>query len=441
MEENLTRDDYMVMSSISASKKFALNSPCVKNYVKVKKNYLANLSNTQYQLFSPDSKVIRKLRERREREKLEEAKRTVERSKNLRSRIINISFFCLNIIVIALILFFQARKNGISNPGKIGANWWYILAAFGMFGLFMVAEQLSFMTLTHKATGILRPNLSYKTSAIGKYYDVITPFSSGGQPFQIYYLHKYGVKTGKAVSVTLAKYIFKQIACAIFYSVILIINFRLQVVGSSTEQTLVGAASWIGYGIMMILLIVTILVSNNKKIGSWLVVGGLKFLKKLHLIKDYPKTFRSVIKGVRNWHNTMKAYRTSPYIIIFNVIIGIGGSLAQYTGPFFIYCAFEGWDPSMWIDIVAMSVIVDLAASFIPLPGGTGMAEISFVALFSSLFAPGNVFWALIIWRCYSYYVFIVQGLALIIYDFAIGERRLKKHKEKWNKPRFKISI
>ena len=46
-----------------------------------------------------------------------------------------------------------------------------------------------------------------------------------------------------------------------------------------------------------------------------------------------------------------------------------------------------------------MGVMIEMAASFIPIPGGSGVSELSFTALFASLFTEGTLFWALIIWR------------------------------------------
>ena len=161
----------------------------------------------------------------------------------------------------------------------------------------------------------------------------------------------------------------------------------------------------------------------------------------MKLIKDYKATFRKVMLGVRNWQSTIKSYNKSYFIVPTNTILSILYMLAMYSIPFFVYCAFEGWQPQMWSHILTLAVMVDLAACFIPLPGGTGVAELSFVALFSSLFSTGNVFWALIVWRVASYYIYIIQGLLLILYDAIIGNRRLVKHKEKWMKPKVKIKF
>ena len=291
------------------------------------------------------------------------------------------------------------------------------------------------------STKVYRPNLSYKVAAIGRYYDVITPFATGGQPFQIYYLNKYGIKPSESVSITLGKYIFRQIASVVFFGVALFVNLYITASASNPGQVTIGVASWAGYAINFILLSIIILICTNKKIGGGLVIGFIKLGYKLKIVKDYKATFRKVMLGVRNWQSTIKSYNKSYFIVPANTLLSIVYMLSMYSIPYFIFCAFEGWQPAMWSHILTLAVMVDLAACFMPLPGGTGVAELSFVALFSSLFSTGNVFWALIIWRVASYYIYIIQGLLLLLYDAIIGNKRLSKNKDKWSKPKVKIEF
>ena len=77
--------------------------------------------------------------------------------------------------------------------------------------------------LIKSSTKKKRPFLAYKVAAIGRYYDYVTPFASGGQPFQIYYLTNRGVKASSAISIPLAKYIVQQIVFA-FMALFLLIG-------------------------------------------------------------------------------------------------------------------------------------------------------------------------------------------------------------------------
>ena len=101
-----------------------------------------------------------------------------------------------------------------------------------------------------------------------------------------------------------------------------------------------------------------------------------------------------------------------------------------------------GWNAAVWIEVIVLAIIIDMTASFIPLPGGTGVSDLSFLAVFSSLFTVKMTFWALLLWRVFTYYIFIAHGLVLVGYDFFIGNKRLAKNKEKWAQPRFdKIKV
>jgi hypothetical protein len=67
--------------------------------------------------------------------------------------------------------------------------------------------------------------------------------------------------------------------------------------------------------------------------------------------------------------------------------------------------------------------MIDLAASFIPLPGGTGVSELSFNAMFAMFFG-GATIWAMLLYRFLTYYVHLLIGLVLTLYDFLYGKRK-----------------
>jgi hypothetical protein len=74
--------------------------------------------------------------------------------------------------------------------------------------------------------------LAFKTAVLGKYYDLITPFATGGQPFQIYYTNKYGIKGGESLSVVMSEYMFQQIGYVIIVMAVMILWRYMLVVWS-----------------------------------------------------------------------------------------------------------------------------------------------------------------------------------------------------------------
>ena len=416
----------------------------VKVKLKLKSNYVLNFSGARFfgESAEKPNEIISK-------EEAQTAENKVKNQRSKKKKITSLIFFLINIAVIAGVLIYQISTDMQGNImafdfSKI--NWWYIVLVFGLFLLVMASEQFRFINLIKKATGLPRPYVSYKVSAIGKYYDMITPFAVGGQPFQIYYLNKYGISGGAATSITMGKYIFSQIVYFIIVSVVMFGALGTTISGDAPEQILIRTASWVGYGVMFLLIATVTMISLSRKIGAGLVVACLKLFCKIFR-RDYSKLFGRVMRMVMTWQHTMKRYSKSPWVWIVNLVGSATAYISNWLIPFFIFCAFTGGLPADAFDVlstmIALIILTELASSIMPLPGGTGMAELSFMALFASMFAsagmPGALFWALIIWRIATYYLYLLQGLGVLCYDFAIGNRRLDKYKDKWLKPRFKF--
>lgn len=433
-------------------KKRFLHTPFLK-YVEYKngklnrflRNYGANVDLiSKFTASQPKLNEIHQDLSNKEKEFLDNTQQKKNNPK--KKKLLSFLYFALNILVVAIVLIIQL--SGEQDPsGSLSAildvNWWFILAAVGTFFGVMIMDQIRFAVLIHKSEGLFRWNLSYKVAALGRYYDVITPLSTGGQPFQVIYLNKYGIKAGKSISMVLVRYIVSQIVlftCASFFM------FRNLIINNGGGFT--GVASgiantlgWIGYSVMAVVIFVVVFISFNKRVGASFIAGILKLLSKIHIgkfriIKDYKKTFIKVMRTVNAYQKAMKQYLKSPGTLIACFLCSIIFFLLYYSMPFFIYCGFEGWHPEAWIQLVTIAIIVDLSSAFNPIPMGTGTADLSFTALFASFFSTkGAQVWALIIWRIIFYYIYIAQGMVIISYDYAIGNRRLEKNKQLWMMP------
>lgn len=394
------------------------------------------------------------------KEILNKANENVQQTKKKKS--LSFIYYILNIVIIAGVLAIQLSQE--SNPMEaISAiaeiDWWFIVAAFGTFVICMLMDAVRYGSLIYKATGVFRFRLGYKVGALGKYYDTITPLSTGGQPFQVLYTNKYGIKPGDGISIAMGRYIFYQI---VYFILVSIFVFKLVfspettvggIYASGVGEGFVSTFMWIGYAIMAVVIVTILFMSLNRRAGAGFVIGILKLLSKIHIgkfriIKDYKKTFAKVMRTVNLWQSTTKKYCKSFWVIFINFTASIIYFFSMYSMPFFIYCAFEGWPADVWqtlSTIISFAVIVDLTSAFNPIPMGAGTADISFAVLYGAMFSvPGAAMWALIIWRILAHYIYIIQGLVLVNYDYFIGNKRLEKYKDFWCLPlkeRLKIRL
>lgn len=357
-----------------------------------------------------------------QQQKLDEYEQTVSKQGSKKSKIINIVFFIVNIAVVAGILVYQISKEPLMPiTGRVDAP--SLLLAVLLFGIVMFAETLSISYLLKVSTGKWRLGLGYKTAEVGRYYDNVTPMSSGGQAFQITYLKNRGVALHTALSVPLAKYIFCQIAWTLISLICLIISSV-----DKSYGTFVSVMSIIGFILSTVVLGATLFLCVCKTVGKKLVVKILKLLYKMKIIKNYDKQYEKITKYISDFQDVMKQYASSPKDFLIELLLCLVKFIANYSIPFFVVKFFvPGLEGGMFVKLLVMSVLVDLSSSFFPMPGGTGLNEISFSAAFSSIVsAEGVLVWVLLLWRFFSYYVYLIQGICIISYDIAYGNRKYK---------------
>ena len=77
-----------------------------------------------------------------------------------------------------------------------------------------------------------------------------------------------------------------------------------------------------------------------------------------------------------------------------------------------------------WLQICQLGIMLYLAVSFIPTPGNSGAADLSFYVLFAVGLPAGFAFPAMVVWRIISFYSYIIIG-----FSFAAVKKRsdLKK--------------
>lgn len=358
---------------------------------------------------------------------LASAEEAVNEQKNTKKKMWNFIFLVINLVVVAVIILTQLESNNVSSPSELVIDWTWMIVALLMFVIMTLTEQLRFHVLIKKSTKKSRPFLSYKAAALGKYYEAITPFATGGQPFQVYYLKSRGVNGATSLSVPLAKYIMQQICFTIVVSVCLFANLGTLASFTGADTKVVTLACWLGYISNFVIMGTVVLFSISKRLGHKVVGGILKFLAKIKIIKDFDKTFNKVIKLVTDYQNTMRFFIKSPLVMIACILLSLIFLACEYSIIYFVYKAFGGLGgANVWFQILGVSVVIDLAAGFTPLPGGTGMSELAFTSLFSDI-GGNEIVWALLIWRLISYYGYIIQGVLIVIYDSAIGNRKNEK--------------
>lgn len=432
MQKKCVKNSLNIFRKSKKNKTVFANFFCVKKvkkFIKTKKikNLIKpckNVSASRFQSVKfPEYMVIAKEKKTTitTEDLLKEQKEEIKKQNKKRN--FSIWFFIANIVVIACIFTYNALTGGVSDIRDLftGETYWrYLFIGIGIYVLLLIIDSLKFAQLIHKGTGRFRFWTSFKTHLLGKYYDNLTPMSTGGQPFQIFYLKSRGIRSDIATTIPLAKFIVWQFVNAFICAFVLITQRHFY----ADKNWIVVTLAWASLAGMLFIVLSVLLLSLSKKVMPKFVMSILKFGQKIKLVKNYKATFRRVLRFVREYQVSMKSYIKHFPTMVTQILTSIVTIFLNALIPFFIYKAFNPFGLIGPLEIITNLLICDMASSLFPLPGGSGAAELSFATVFAKYFPSNFLVWALVMWRLVSYYSYIVFGALVLGYDTIWGNRK-----------------
>ena len=287
------------------------------------------------------------------------------------------------------------------NPG------WVALCALA-FVAFVLCDTLSIMYFLSRQGYRVPLRKVLFTSLAGQYYSNITPGASGGQPMQIYYLHKENVPTGVATSSIVMRFVCYQLMLSVIGTVLWIIYrpFVAQQTGNGQWILIVGYV----YNLIMVTLVITLALWKNLVLR--LADFGIRLARRW--IRHPEETRERLHRQVESFHGSVMTYRDRPLDFLIQLLIGGLQLMCLMSIVYFIYRGMNLDEYGYW-PVVTMSVMEYLAAAYTPLPGASGAQEGVFSMYFDRIFPNSMGFAALLLWRFFTYYISIMIGFVAVL--------------------------
>ena len=348
--------------------------------------------------------------------------------KFLKKPLLIVVFVLINVAVIAITAFSEFGNS--SNAAKltdIRINWWFLVPAVFCFLAAITAEIYKYVLMMREMSkkqkfDEKRANkVARRTVLLGKYYDSITPAAIGGQPFQIYYMRKNSnLPDGVSTSIP----VFGMISGQIGFIIIAAICFLFGSL-SINNAVLIGTAC---FGLLFYAFWpVTVMIATFlPKATAELINIVVKFLHKIHLVKNRKATIAKVEYEVNEYAKCVRKILKTKGLFLKTVSLSVAFHILISMIPFFVLTAFGG--DVDFLPCFVTTVAVTSAVYFIPTPGNAGAAEGTFFVVFSAL-SSGYIFWAMLVWRFFSYYIYIVMG-PIIYYKMHLEKKHETKLKE-----------
>ncbi|MEA4929115.1 MAG: lysylphosphatidylglycerol synthase transmembrane domain-containing protein [Candidatus Limiplasma sp.] len=259
----------------------------------------------------------------------------------------------------------------------------------------------------------------------GFYYSNITPGASGGQPMQVYYLSKRGVPVAIGTSAISIKFFAQQLMVVLLAAVFWMSN------AGYVDANLASAkwAIYIGYAINFAAIPLILLVGLHRPLVQAVVTFFIRLGAKLKLVKHPEDSLVRINAGLDVYHTSILRLAQHPSQLIWMLVLAGLSTLGLMSVPWSVYHAFR-MSGTPWHVLFTLGFLLFVSASYTPLPGASGAQEGGFLVFFRGLFTQGTIGLALLVWRFFTYYLFLLVGAVMSVVH-NVRENRKRSREER----------
>ena len=143
----------------------------------------------------------------------------------------------------------------------------------------------------------------------------------------------------------------------------------------------------------------------------------------MHIVKNKEEATGKAEYEVTEYAHSIKVILKTRGLFIKTILLSVTFHILVSMIPFFVLTAFGG--EVDFLPCFVTTVAITSAVYFVPTPGNAGAAEGTFYVVFSAL-SEGYVFWAMLVWRFFSYYIYIIIG-AIIYFLMHLEKKKDKR--------------
>ncbi|WP_041081380.1 lysylphosphatidylglycerol synthase transmembrane domain-containing protein [Thermotoga profunda] len=252
--------------------------------------------------------------------------------------------------------------------------------------------------------------LCFQNTVLGLYTSAITPFSAGGQPFQIYHLVKNNISIERSSMAIGVKFI-TSLTLMITTSFFLILFRGKKLISDNSSAFMVYAGLILTSAIYVFFLL--LILSKNFTYRIFTSKFLTKVISRLTK-KDIQLVLKKTVDSLSNYFELLKNLWTSSKILLLvNVFLTGLEILLTMSVPYILVLSF-GFCKVNYLEFLAAILAMTMVVYFLPTPGSSGGVEGAFYIMFKNLISRDIVVATVITWRLITYYTMIALGTLLL---------------------------
>ena len=330
-----------------------------------------------------------------------------------------------NIIIILLItaaiLYFVLRKDyheimSLLTSVKVE----YVLIAVLIYLIYFMLDQLAFYKFIKNYNEKATYKFTLYVGIVTKFFNGITPLATGGQPMQVYELHKSGMNAVNSTNaVVLNLMAFK---CAyIFLTIVLFIIDRAFDIFNNIP--VLRELTIIGFVINIFLLIVMFMFSFSKDLNKKIIGFIVKLITKIFKKIDKAKVTKKINDTCDEFYENAKSIAKNKILFVKCILIQLVSLLFYFSIPYVLCFAFNIHSLSIFNSIIAGMYVYIMGCS-VPLPGSSGGMEYGFYGYYGKFIEGSSVGALMLLWRTLTFYIPTILGAIILGIHKVKGDKK-----------------
>lgn len=336
--------------------------------------------------------------------------------KNVKKYLRNVIIF-LSILILTYYIVFK-DQDGTEIFGLLKTvDIKYVMIAILCMFVYEVCEAINLgrglKALNEKSS--LLSNIKYVL--IGSFFSGITPAASGGQPMQIYYMHKDDIAVANSTLALLMNLTCTQIATISIGITSAVINFQYM------NKTLFGfflLGIFLNGSALTLLLLAIFSMNAFNKITNF----AMKILKWLK-IPNIDKLEEKIEREVDIYNSSSKYLKKHKRMIVQMLIITFVQYFAFYSVAYWIYRSF-GLNNENIFRVTSIQAMLYATVSGIPSPGAVGVSEGGYIEIFKNIIPDNMLKSVMILTRAINFYFLLIVGMFVTMYNSFKEKKAIK---------------
>lgn len=313
------------------------------------------------------------------------------------------------LFVLTIIILFLTLKDNYKEiiTALLNINIIWLIVSY-----LLVLSYTFFKTLvTHDVINSFKKNKFSNTfliQIITFFFNAITPFSSGGQPFQVYMFNKSGNKLVDSTNTVVQETIIHQTALLLVGLTSIVLNRLLNIIElDPVLYTFLVVGFIVNFSTVLLLLIL----SNTKKINKIIINF---FMKIVSIFKKVDKDQEKIYDSIEKFNTNSKLLLKNKFRFIKLILMNAIALVCLYLVPLTLMFSLGYTNLFNSFTSIVLVTFVSIISCFMPLPGGTVAQEFVFIALFSAYISNPLVSTLMILWRFITYYLPLIVGAIVL---------------------------